>query len=397
MKDYYDILEVPLTAAPEEIKAKYRQLVRVYHPDRFTNQDDKLFAEAKLKELNEAYAVLSSAVKNAERTAAPRQLPIPILEPTTLDFGVVPFAQRCVGRFQVGNAGGTAKQVSLSFGEGATWYTVTKGRQVYPDQPFPIEYEVIANTAPLTAGCQYGGVIEINMDGIQAALPVVVRVAAAATGSIARVSRLVVGVGLAVMLLVAIVVVMLMLPARPFGPASGASSVQSVEAAAVFAPTVETEVVNGSEAADAASDWSPVYSPDGQQIAFLSDQLGAVQVYLRDPTSGLLRQLTDSPAAKTQLTWSPDGKKLAFIAGDANNNVLGIVTVAEHTPLTLDLPSPTVGKIEHLLWSADSLAVVFDLVTPTQTSFYRANVTNGEVVIFTPPESWKSAWPTAWE
>ncbi|MEZ4622659.1 MAG: DnaJ domain-containing protein [Caldilineaceae bacterium] len=45
MKEYYSILDIPMTATPEEIKAQYRQLVRIYHPDRFQNRDDKAYAE----------------------------------------------------------------------------------------------------------------------------------------------------------------------------------------------------------------------------------------------------------------------------------------------------------------------------------------------------------------
>jgi curved DNA-binding protein len=61
-KDYYQILGVPKTATPDEIKKAYRQLALKYHPDR--NRDGKSNnAEEKFKEVNEAYQVLSDADK----------------------------------------------------------------------------------------------------------------------------------------------------------------------------------------------------------------------------------------------------------------------------------------------------------------------------------------------
>ncbi|MFQ5997198.1 MAG: DnaJ C-terminal domain-containing protein [Dehalococcoidales bacterium] len=55
-KDYYDILGVKRNASEQEIKQAYRRLARQHHPD--VNPGDKT-AEAKFKEINEAYEVLS--------------------------------------------------------------------------------------------------------------------------------------------------------------------------------------------------------------------------------------------------------------------------------------------------------------------------------------------------
>lgn len=59
-KNYYDLLGVKREASPQEIKQAFRRLARKYHPD--VNPNDKS-AEAKFKEINEAYEVLSDAEK----------------------------------------------------------------------------------------------------------------------------------------------------------------------------------------------------------------------------------------------------------------------------------------------------------------------------------------------
>src|SRR4030066_948003 len=59
-KDYYNILEVGRSATEKEIKSAYRRLARKYHPD--VNPGDKT-AEAKFKEMNAAYEVLSDKEK----------------------------------------------------------------------------------------------------------------------------------------------------------------------------------------------------------------------------------------------------------------------------------------------------------------------------------------------
>jgi molecular chaperone DnaJ len=60
-RDYYEVLGVPRDASMEEIKRAFRRLAMKYHPDRNKSPD----AEAKFKEINEAYQVLSDPQKRA--------------------------------------------------------------------------------------------------------------------------------------------------------------------------------------------------------------------------------------------------------------------------------------------------------------------------------------------
>ncbi|MEJ8836320.1 DnaJ C-terminal domain-containing protein [Ramlibacter sp. AN1133] len=70
-KDYYSILEVPRDAQPEAIKKAYRRLARKYHPDVSKEPE----AEARFKELGEAYETLKDEEKRAAYDALGQRRP----------------------------------------------------------------------------------------------------------------------------------------------------------------------------------------------------------------------------------------------------------------------------------------------------------------------------------
>ncbi|KAJ6724968.1 DNAJ-like protein SUBFAMILY B MEMBER 13-LIKE [Salix viminalis] len=61
--DYYNILQVDKNAKDEDLKKAYRKLAMKWHPDK--NPNNKKEAEAKFKQISEAYEVLSDTQKRA--------------------------------------------------------------------------------------------------------------------------------------------------------------------------------------------------------------------------------------------------------------------------------------------------------------------------------------------
>ncbi len=68
--DFYAIFGLPPSASQDEIRAAHRELVKRYHPDIYSTGGDIARATEKLREINEAYAVLGNAERRKKYDAS---------------------------------------------------------------------------------------------------------------------------------------------------------------------------------------------------------------------------------------------------------------------------------------------------------------------------------------
>jgi TolB protein len=58
---------------------------------------------------------------------------------------------------------------------------------------------------------------------------------------------------------------------------------------------------------------SPTWSPDGRQVAFVSDRDGQKDIYVANADGSRVRRLTNTRVGERALAWSPDGRSIGFL------------------------------------------------------------------------------------
>lgn len=113
---------------------------------------------------------------------------------------------------------------------------------------------------------------------------------------------------------------------------------------------------------------APVWSPDGRQVAYLSDRRGTFGIYVRDLASDADRFLTEVGGSIAGLAWSPDGQQLAYSASYGPRQ--GRVFICELSSGALQpvggLISSSVGAPS---WSPDSRMIGLSTLRPYSTRY----------------------------
>lgn len=422
MKNYYRILDLPETATLSQLKWQYKQLVRVYHPDRFKDPADKTFAENKLKEIIEAYRALSVELERPRNTHTytsddildeqSLHPPRPIVSHSFLDFGSLNQGQRETITIQVGNMGGVAQQISFILSEPSTWFTISEQKQLYQDKLLPVEVDVTVDTSMLKVGKVYDGWIDVNLDNATTRVNLAAQIVDKKRKFPVPV-RFIVFLGL--LLIISSV-------AGFMTTAFFSNANSSIEAATpvnsgtkalanrtepylTFAAQEGNEQaifaaqINGSRQFKLNLDGSePAWSAQQRQVAYIGYDIGnTTQLYVAEvhnfatpseeensisPIITAPEQLTQSDAFKSAPSWSPDGRRIAYVmhpSEDPINQTGSLALVELESGQEVQLTQATDGNVVQFTWSTDGDSVLVTLHQGREDELKIINVATGEI------------------
>ena len=83
----------------------------------------------------------------------------------------------------------------------------------------------------------------------------------------------------------------------------------------------------------AAQDFAPAWSPDGKQLAFASETEGVLQTWIVDADGKNARQLTRQGTTNHAPSWSPDGSSIAYISVQGDSSFLCRIAAAGGEPV----------------------------------------------------------------
>jgi TolB protein len=125
---------------------------------------------------------------------------------------------------------------------------------------------------------------------------------------------------------------------------------------------------------------SPTFSPDGKNIAFVSDKDGSPRIYIIEipPTGTALKdikttQISRVNAENTAPNWSPDGKKLAYCARTKGIRQIWIYDFAEN--IEKQLTQGPRNK-ENPSWGPNSTHLIYNTSDRNECELYLINLNN---------------------
>ena len=121
---------------------------------------------------------------------------------------------------------------------------------------------------------------------------------------------------------------------------------------------------------------SPIWSPDGRQVAYVSFESGRPAIYRQDLASAQREQLTNFKGLNGAPSWSPDGRSLAMtLSKDGNPEIY-----------TLDIASRALKRVtKHFAidtepnWTIDGKGIIFTSNRGGKPQIYQVTLASGRV------------------
>lgn len=133
----------------------------------------------------------------------------------------------------------------------------------------------------------------------------------------------------------------------------------------IFSAPIEKGGVRNLTRSSDANDRFPAWSPDGRQIAFISDRSGEEEIWLvaQDGATPPEQLTTGGNVQRYDTLWSPDGKKIAFT--DKEGRVWVVTVGTRQLQMAADAPN---GLIRDVEWSPKGNFLTFSMANKNRVS-----------------------------